>query len=455
MTTSSIRRNGRKKPSISFLCSGCGFTTVRWMGFCPQCRAEGSLVETDGSQGAAAESLALSNIDIGEEVRLPTGIAEIDRALGGGIVRGSVLLVGGEPGVGKSTLLLQMADRLAGPVLYASAEESASQIALRAGRLGLDAAQVDIVVGNSVEEILAAASQASPAALIIDSIQTVTTDRADGSAGGVVQVRESAARFIDFAKKSGTVVVLVGHVTKDGSIAGPRTLEHMVDVVLYLEGEADGGLRLLRSLKNRYGSVNEVGVFTMEDDGLADVPDPSGVLVAAHRSGASGTVLFPVVEGRRSMLCEVQALVVPTYLPQPRRSVKGLDGARVHQLLAVLDRHARISLSASDVHVNVVGGVRLRDPAVDLPVALAIVSSVLDKPLPLTAAWGEVGLTGEIRASSHHDRRRAESARFEPEVTVHSGDGGVGTLREALLAAGLGAMAPRVGGSPRPARLRG
>jgi DNA repair protein RadA/Sms len=411
------------------------------MGFCPQCRAEGSLVEVTDPHAISTESLALRDIAIGTEVRFLSGVGEFDRVLGEGLVAGSVLLVGGEPGVGKSTLLLQIADSVNGPVLYASAEESAAQVALRAERLDLGADGVDVLVSNSVESILGAAGQAKPAALIIDSIQTVTTEHADGSAGGVVQVRESAASLIEFAKRTGTVVVLVGHVTKDGSIAGPRTLEHMVDVVLYLEGEGDGGLRLLRSLKNRYGSVNEVGVFTMEEDGLADVPDPSGVLVAAHRSGAAGTVLFPVVEGRRSMLCEVQALVVPTSLPQPRRSVKGLDGARVHQLLAVLERHAGLSLSKSDVHVNVVGGVRLRDPAVDLPVALAVVSSVLDQPLPLVAAWGEVGLTGEVRAASHQERRQSEAARFEPALTVHPGDGGVGTVREALLAAGLGSRA--------------
>jgi DNA repair protein RadA/Sms len=316
-------------------------------------------------------------------------------------------------------------------------------VALRAGRLGLDSGGVHVVVDNGVEAILAAAADASPLVLVIDSIQTVSTDQAEGSAGGVVQVRESTARFIDFAKRSGTVVVLVGHVTKEGSIAGPRTLEHMVDVVLYLEGEGDGGLRMLRSLKNRYGSINQVGVFAMKDHGLAEVPDPSGVLVAAHRSGAPGTVLFPVVEGRRSMLCEVQALVVPTAMPQPRRSVKGVDVARVHQLLAVLERHGRVSLGKADVHVNVVGGVKLRDPAMDLPVALAIVSSVLDRPLPLLAAWGEIGLTGELRSAAHHDRRKSEANRFDLEVAIHPGDGGVGTLVEALLAAGLGSAGRR------------
>jgi DNA repair protein RadA/Sms len=412
------------------------------MGFCPQCRSEGSLQESLSSVAASATH-ALREIPLDGKTRTATGIGEIDRVLGGGLVAGSVVLIGGEPGVGKSTLLLQMAGRVAevGSVLLASAEESASQVALRASRLGIDTPGLRIVSDRRVEAILGACGVEPPGLLIVDSIQTVTSDDADGSAGGVVQVRESAARFIEHAKRSGTVVALVGHVTKDGAIAGPKTLEHMVDVVMYLEGEGDGGLRLLRSLKNRYGSVNQVGVFTMGDSGLDEVPDPSGVLVEAHRAGASGTVLFPMVEGRRSMLCEVQALVVSTTLPQPRRSVKGLDAARVHQLIAVLERHAHIDLGKADVHVNVVGGVRLRDPAADLAVALAIVSSVLDRPLPLAAAWGEVGLTGEIRSATHAERRQEEASRFEPELVVRPGDGGVKTIREALMMAGLAGAA--------------
>ena len=409
------------------------------MGFCPQCRSEGSLIESVARVGPAAQTQVLREIRIGDQPRTPTRIDEIDRVLGGGLVAGSVVLVGGEPGVGKSTLLLQMAARLApdGGVILASAEESAAQVALRAERLGLDEPGLHIVADGRVEAILAAAELEGPRLLIVDSIQTVTVDDADGSAGGVVQVRESAARFISFAKRTGTAVALVGHVTKDGSIAGPKMLEHMVDVVMYLEGESDAGLRLLRSLKNRYGSINQVGVFTMGEAGMAEVPDPSGVLIESHRTGASGTVLFPMVEGRRSMLCEVQALVIPTVLPQPRRSVKGLDTARVHQLLAVIERHARHEMGKVDVHVNVVGGVRLRDPAVDLAVALAIVSSLLDRPLPLAAAWGEIGLTGEIRTASHGERRSEEAARFDPQLIIRPGKDGIGTIQEALLLAGL------------------
>lgn len=390
--------------------------------------------------GRAIETRELRDISVGDKPRTATGIAEIDRVLGGGLVDGSVVLVGGEPGVGKSTLLLQMAARVAGqgPVLLASAEESPSQVALRASRLDLDSPGLHIIADSRVAAILGACVDEQPRLLIVDSIQTVTSDDAEGSAGGVVQVRESASQFIEFAKRTGTIVALVGHVTKDGAIAGPKTLEHMVDVVMYLEGEGDGGLRLLRSLKNRFGSVNQVGVFTMGDSGLDEVPDPSGVLIEAHRAGASGTVLFPMVEGRRSLLCEVQALVVPTVLPQPRRSVKGLDAARVHQLLAVLERHAHVGLGKFDVHVNVVGGVRLRDPAADLAVALAIVSSSLDRPLPLAAAWGEVGLTGEIRNAAHGDRRLEEASRFDPDLVIRPGNGGIRTIQEALMMAGLG-----------------
>jgi len=436
--TSQKRRFAQPK----YRCNSCGFTTGRWMGFCPQCRAEDSLAETVSSGGAGASTTQrLREIGLNKKPRTATGIAEIDRVLGGGLVDGSVVLVGGEPGVGKSTLLLQMAARVAdhGAVLLASAEESAAQVAMRAARLGLDAAGLHVVSDGRVDAILGACLEEQPQLLVVDSIQTVTADDAEGSAGGVVQVRESASRFIDFAKRTGTVVALVGHVTKDGAIAGPKTLEHMVDVVMYLEGEGDGGLRLLRSLKNRYGSVNQVGVFTMGDAGLDEVPDPSGVLIEAHRVGASGTVLFPMVEGRRSMLCEVQALVVPSVLPQPRRSVKGLDVARVHQLLAVLERHVGIGLGKHDVHVNIVGGIRLRDPAVDLAVALAIVSSYRDAPLPLVAAWGEIGLTGEIRNATHADRRLEEASRFDPELVVRPGSGGSRTIDQALSLSGLSA----------------
>lgn len=443
--TSTLRSKSRRNQSSGYLCLGCGFTTRRWMGFCPQCRAEEPLVQTEQSHQSAVQSLPLREVSPGRDLRRATGVAEFDRVLGGGIVPGSVILVGGEPGVGKSTLLLQLADSLArhGCVVVASAEESTAQVGLRAERLSLEGDGVSLVATAETGAIVESARALDPVLLVVDSIQTVFCDDVEGSPGGLLQVRESAGRFIEFAKQSNVAVVLVGHVTKDGSIAGPKTLEHMVDVVIYLEGESDGGLRLLRSLKNRYGSVNQVGVFTMEDRGMVEVPDPSGVLIEGHRTGAAGTVLFPVVEGRRSMLCEIQALVVSSSLPQPRRSVKGLDSARLHQLLAVLERHAGFSLAKSDVHVNVVGGLRLRDPALDLPVAVAIVSSITNRPLPLTAVWGEVGLTGEVRVTAFSERRAAEAGRFDPEIIVHPGPGGVATLWEALGAVGL--LDPRTG----------
>ena len=436
---STLHRNERRKEPPDYVCSGCGFATRRWMGFCPQCRADSSLELAPPHHAEATEILPLRRVAAHHRPRHASGLGEFDRVLGGGIVPGSVILVGGEPGVGKSTLLLQLADSVArrGQVVLASAEESAAQVALRAERLSILGEGVSLVAAAETGAIVQAASELDPVVLIVDSIQTVFCDDIEGSPGGLLQVRNSASRFIEYAKSSGVAVVLVGHVTKEGSIAGPKTLEHMVDVVMYLEGESDGGLRLLRSLKNRYGSVNQVGVFTMEDRGMVEVADPSGVLVEGHRAGAAGTVLFPVVEGRRPMLCEIQALVVPSALPQPRRSVKGLDSARLHQLLAVLERHAAVSLANADVHVNVVGGLRLRDPALDLPVALAIVSSVTDRPLPLTAAWGEIGLTGEVRVTAHADRRAAEAGRFDPKLVVNPGSDGVTTVLEALEIAGL------------------
>jgi DNA repair protein RadA/Sms len=419
------------------------------MGFCPQCRESGGLVAVGPAETAASPAVPLRDIPAGAAPRRATGIDEIDRVLGGGLVSGSTVLVGGEPGVGKSTLLLQVAARAAGAatVMLVSAEESPGQVAIRAERLGIAGTGLLVTAHDDVESIIAEAARVRPDLLVVDSVQTVATREADAGRGSVVQVRESAARFIAFAKRTGTAVLLVGHVTKEGSIAGPKILEHMVDVVLYLEGEGDGGLRLLRSLKNRYGSVNQVGVFEMRDDGMAEVGDPSGVLVAAHRPGAAGTILFPAVEGRRSMLVEVQALVVRSNLPHPRRSVKGLDASRLHQLLAVIERHGDLPFGNLDVHVNVVGGLRVRDPAIDLPAALAVISSYVGRPLPLTAAWGEVGLTGEIRPAGHGERRLAEARRFEPTLVVRPGSEGVGTLVEARLAAGLG------GGRPRPARL--
>lgn len=423
------------------------------MGFCPQCRSSGSLEEVVSTSGRAIEPVSLAGIGTISDGHRPTSIGEFDRVLGGGLVPGSVILVGGEPGVGKSTLLLHVADAVAAgaAVLLASAEESTAQVALRAARLGIRRPGVKVVAETDVEAIIAAAAMLRPALLIVDSIQTVATADADGGVGGVAQVRESAARFVAFAKQTGIVVVLVGHVTKEGSLAGPKLLEHMVDVVLQLEGDAEGGLRLLRSLKNRFGSVRQVGVFSMTDTGLDEVSDPSRALVSRYSLDAAGTVLFPSVAGRRSMLVEVQALAVASPSSPPRRSVKGVEAARVHQLIAVLQRHGGVGLAGAEVHVNIVGGIRISDPAVDLPIALAIASSHLDRPLRGVAAWGEIGLAGEVRPVVDSDQRRREAERFDPRMVVAPGDPGVRSIRQALFAADLGGA--RRGSKRRPGEI--
>lgn len=390
------------------------------MGFCPQCRSGEALVKTaqvshTTGPGSDVNVVRATAIDSKVKDRIASGMGELDRVLGGGLVPGVAILVGGEPGIGKSTLLLQAADSIArssGSVLVATAEESTHQVQMRARRVGVRSDDVLIASIHDVDDIIALVSDRQPAAVIVDSIQAVSSMEIAGSAGGVTQVRDSAAKLIAFAKKSGTPVILVGHVTKDGSIAGPRTLEHMVDVVLYLEGESDVGFRFLRSIKNRYGSVNEVGVFEMTPGGLVEVPDPSGALVADRDESASGSVLFPMIEGKRPMVVEIQALVVKTEAPQPRRSVTGLAPARVHQILAVLERHASLPMHCHEVYVSVMGGVRITEPVADLPVAVAVASAYAGIPLGQTAAWGELGLTGGIRPASRPAVRTAEVERI-------------------------------------------
>jgi DNA repair protein RadA/Sms len=371
--------------------------------------------------------------------RSAVGIDELDRVLGGGIVPGAAILVGGEPGVGKSTLLLQAADEMAGDsgvVLVATAEESIHQVQMRARRVGVRSDGVSIASVNDVDGIIDLARRLSPAAVVVDSIQTISVAEVAGTAGGTTQVRESAARLIEFAKRSGMPVFLVGHVTKDGSIAGPRTLEHMVDVVLYLEGEPDRDLRFLRGIKNRFGSVNEVGVFEMTQTGLVEVPDPSGLMVAHRDETASGSILFPTLEGKRPLVVEIQALVVKSEAPQPRRAVTGLVPARVHQILGVLERHLVLPLRKYDVYVTVMGGMRITEPAADLPAALAIASAYTDVSLGRTAAWGELGLTGDVRPVPRSTIRRTEVERISAGPIVDR-DSGVEGLLDAMLASGL------------------
>ena len=374
-----------------------------------------------------------------ETDRSAVGIGELDRVLGGGLVPGATVLVGGEPGVGKSTLLLQAADMMAGAsgvVLIATAEESVHQVQMRARRVGVRSDGVSIASVSDVDDIIDVARRLDPAAVVVDSIQTISASDVAGTAGGTTQVRESAARLINFAKQSGTPVFLVGHVTKDGSIAGPRTLEHMVDIVLYLEGEVDRDLRFLRGIKNRFGSVNEVGVFEMTRTGLAEVSDPSGLLVEHRDETASGSILFPALEGRRPMVVEIQALVVRSEAPQPRRAVTGLVPARVHQILGVLERHLVLPLRQYDVYVSVMGGIRITEPAADLPAALAIASAYTDVSLGRTAAWGELGLTGDVRPVPGSIVRRSEVERMSAGPIVDR-DSGVEGILDAMLASGL------------------
>ncbi len=426
---------------MSYRCSECGYGSPKWMGFCPQCRSESGLIEEKTPRKSRARSgvraTPLAEVNTVDEGRVPVGIGEVDRVLGGGLVPGGVILLGGEPGVGKSSLVLQMAGGLAAaglPVLIATAEESGAQVALRAERLGVETGTMSLLAHDDIDAILDAAADAKPALLIIDSIQTVRAAEAGPTAGAVSQVRECSARAIRFAKDKGIATVLVGHVTKDGGIAGPRLLEHMVDVVLYLEGETDRGIRSLYALKNRFGATHVAGLFEMRSEGLLEVPDPSAALVAGWQGTSPGSAVFPTVQGRRAFLVEVQALVSPTSAPQPRRSVRGVDTTRVHQLLAVMQRHAGYSLLDKEVYVAVTGGVAIREPEVDLPIVAAVASSLLDRPLGATATWGEIGLTGEIRLPGHGDRRRAEAERMG--LTVVSPDTGM-TVGGALAKLGL------------------
>ncbi len=412
---------------MTYRCTSCGYQSGKWMGFCPQCKSSEALVEAAATRRGpkAAAPIPLSKVGESPSPRLEIGIAEFDRVLGGGLVAGGVVLVGGEPGVGKSTLLAQVAGGLAAQgakVLIATAEESADQVGLRAERLGIRTDDVLLLADGDVDVIIEAASELRPDLLIIDSIQTLNAAEVTAAAGSVGQVRECSARLIRFAKDTDIATVLVGHITKDGAIAGPKLLEHMVDVVLYLEGETDRGFRTLHSLKNRFGATHLVGLFEMQEEGLIEVADPSAAFVADWRGAVPGTVVFPAISGRRSMLVEVQALVgkpIPS-ATQLRRSVRGVEVARVHQVLAVLERHAMFRFSDREVYVSVVGGLRLTEPAADLAIALALASSLVNRPLGRTAAWGEVGLTGELRNVSHDSRRSEEAKRLGIDNVIHA-----------------------------------
>lgn len=432
---------------VSYTCRECGYATARWLGFCPQCKA-GAALEEQAVASPAAQALPISTETAHPIERLASGVDEFDRVLGGGFVPGGVALLGGEPGVGKSTLLLEVAASVAGKggsVLVVSSEESVPQIGMRAKRIGADREGVLVAAVSEVSAALDLVQRSMPDLLIVDSIQALAVSDIAAATGGPGHIREAASRLIRHAKANDVATVLVGHVTKDGSIAGPKLLEHMVDLVVSLEGAPDRGLRFLRATKNRFGSVNEVGVFTMEERGLVPVPDPSGALLAGRDATVPGSVLFPTIDGRRSLLVEVQALVVGSGAPQPRRSVKGLPPPRVHQVLAVLERHAGIRLGRCDAYVSVVGGLRINEPAADLPVAVALASALAGVPVGTVAAFGEVGLTGELRSVSQAARRRSEAERLGVASIVSATD--TGRLIDALVAAGIG---PRRRRRPRP-----
>ncbi len=409
-------------PKTRFVCSECGFVSARWLGRCPQCGNWGTLVE-EGEEPKevrrpkrSSPPVPISEIpSSAEEGRLSSGVPEFDRVLGGGIVPGSVVLIGGEPGIGKSTLLLQVAAHVArneGKVFYLSGEESAPQIRRRAERLDAVAENLFLICDSDITALEEVCTD-SPALIIVDSIQTVGHPDLPSPIGSVTQVREATSFLIRLAKTSGIPILIAGHVTKEGSLAGPKLLEHMVDVVLYFEGEHLHHLRLLRAFKNRFGPTNELGVFEMRESGLEGVPNPSALFLEEHEEPVSGTAVVPVLQGTRPILVEIQALCAPSHLAAPRRVVAGLDYNRTLLVLAVLERRAKLTLAGKDVYINVAGGMRIDEPAADLAVAVAIASSLKDKPVkPATAVFGEVGLGGEVRSVYGMEIRLKEAKRL-------------------------------------------
>jgi len=477
------------RASSRYVCQSCGESFLRWEGQCRACGGWNTLVETvvrlpsraERAAGArpareAAAAVALGAVGTADAPRLKIGIGELDRVMGGGLVPGSLVLLGGEPGVGKSTLLLQAAAGVAtgslpsGGVLYATGEESAAQVRLRAGRLGLlrglAGTAIAVLAESEVGRIVEVARATRPALVIVDSIQTATVDELDGAAGSVGQVRESALRLMELAKGEGIAVILVGHVTKDGSIAGPKTLEHLVDAVLELGGDRSGVLRVLRATKNRFGSTEEIGVFELGERGMAEVADPARAFLVEHETPAPGSVVAATMEGTRPLLVEVQALVAPAGYGTPTRRASGLDANRLALLIAVLGRRAGIALGTQDVYANLAGGLEVAEPGLDLPLAIALASSLRDRPVATgTVAAGEVGLLGELRAVAGIERRLREAARlgFVRAVVPRSGRGAAidvpgidvieaGSLREAIRAA-IGVDNETGGGSRRAGRV--
>ena len=439
------------KTKTVYVCDSCGAESPKWEGRCPSCGQWNTLAEFRQDSrdsrhwtGASAPAVELSEVQADDTPRIAVGSQELSRVLGGGIVPGSVTLVAGDPGIGKSTLLLRLASDAAdalGSCLYVTGEESASQIRMRADRLGLTGQGLYILQATELAEIRAELDKRRPPLVVVDSIQTLSDEASSSSAGSATQIRECTRALLEWAKGAGVPVVITGHVTKGGDIAGPRVLEHMVDVVLYMEGDPISSWRLLRSAKNRFGSTNELGVFEMRSEGLVDVPDPSHVFLGERRKDAVGSVVVATIEGTRPLLVEVQALTNPSLLPAPRRVATGVDFNRLLLVCAVLTRRTGISLADQDVVVSVTGGLRVSEPAADLGIALAVASSMRNAPIPSgLVAFGEIGLAGEIRTVPQADRRIAEAERLglTRHVSSHpTGNGAgagrpVGTLGEAL-----------------------
>lgn len=415
------------KSQLSYRCTECGWTTAKWVGRCYECQAWGTVEEVGATalgRGAVAavtpaagsRAVPITEVRASETPRRPSGIGEFDRVLGGGIVPGAVVLCSGEPGVGKSTLLLELASRVASTgnrVLYVSAEESMHQVRLRAERTGALHDSLLLASETDLATVLGHINETEPSLVIVDSVQTVANASNDGIAGGPSQVRDVAAALTRQAKQSGIPVLLVGHVTKDGNVAGPRVLEHLVDVVAHFDGDRQSALRFIRTTKNRFGPTDEVGCFEMTGEGIVEVPDPSALFLSRQTEPMQGTCVTVTMEGRRAIPVEIQALVSPSATPQPRRVVNGVDGSRVAMILAVLQRHAGLNLAQADVYVSTVGGLKLSEPAADLAIAIAIASSARGFAVPhMVAAVGEISLAGEVRPAALEDRRAAEANRL-------------------------------------------